>query len=281
MKFLFLLSPLLFLAACGAGSDPDGKVKLARAFDAYLYMEDVKELFPHNITAADSERVMKAYIDNWLRHQVLANKADKNLTEAEKNVDAQISEYRNSLLIHKYQMKLVSERLDTAVTEDQLKEYYDRNRNNFELKRNMVQLTFVKVEEASPQADLIRKLFRSSRLEDKATLSELCTKYANNFFLDDEVWLDFDEILKELPIRSYDQEHFLRNNKFLEVKEGNYLYLINIRAYRIRNSTAALEFEKENIRNILLNERKLELLKQMELKVLGEAGVNRDIEKYR
>ena len=161
-----------------------------------------------------------------------------------------------------------------------MKEYYEKNKNNFELKKNLVQITFVKITESSQALVQIRNLFRSSRISDKEKLAALCVKYANNSFLDDEVWLDFNEILKELPIKNYDQEQFLRNNKFLEIAEGNYIYLINIKAYRIKNSISLMEFERDNIRSILLNDRKLKLLKEMELTLMKEAELNKDIEKY-
>ena len=203
--------------------------------------------------------------------------AVKNVNE---DIQKKLNEYRNSLLIYKYQSKLVSERIDTNISEAQLRDYYEKNKNNFELKKNLVQLIFVKVDHSSVMLNQIKNLFHSSHLGDKEKLSLLCSKHANNFFLDDEVWLDFNEILKELPIKNYDQEQFLRNNKFLEITEGNYIYLINIKAYRIKNSVSMIEFERENIRSILLNERKLKLLKEMEANVMKEAELNKEIERY-
>lgn len=276
---LLLCSVLCF--SCGRHeSGKTGEKPLARAFDAYLYPSDIRNILSPQLSAADSERVVRAYIDSWTRNRVIAHKAELNLSDEEKDVQNQLDEYRNSLLVYRYEMKLVSERLDTIVTENQLKEYYDRNKNNFELKKNLVQISFVKIEENSPVLPQIEKLFHSSRPSDKEKLATLCGRYANNFFLDDEVWLEFNEIIKELPIQNYDQEHFLRNNKFLQIKEGDYIYLINIKAYRTRNSVSDIAFERDNIRAILLNKRKLELLKQMETNVMKEAGLNKDIEKY-
>jgi hypothetical protein len=283
LKTNFLHTIFIFLiitSSCNKKNANKNEGAIAKAYNEFLYPTDIKGLLSISLSAADSERVMKSYIDNWIKNKVLAHKAEENLSDEEKNVQQQLDEYRNSLLVYKYQMKLVAERLDTNITDDQLRAYYEKNKNNFELKKNLVQLTFVKMDEASPMLNQIEKLFRSSRISDKEKLSELCSKHANNSFLDDEVWLDFNEVIKELPIKNYDQEHFLRNNKFLEIKEGNYIYLVNIKAYRIKNSISILEFEKDNIKNILLNERKINLLKEMELNVLKEAELNKDIEKY-
>jgi hypothetical protein len=283
LKNLLIICALFLLwMSCGRHEPGRSNEKpLARAFGSYLYPSDLEGMLSGTRSAADSERVVNAFIDNWIRNRAIAHKAELNLSEEEKNVQQQLDEYRNSLLIHRYETKLISERLDTIVTENQLTEYYDQNKNNFELKKNLVQISFVKIEETSPVLPQVKKLFRSSQPADKEKLTALCGRYANNSFLDDEVWLEFNEIIKELPIQNYDQEHFLRNNKFLEIKEGNYIYLINIKAYRTRNSVSAIAFERDNIRAILLNKRKLELLKQMEIKVMKEAGLNKDIEKYR
>jgi len=273
--FLFLSSSCTKKGASVSNEEP-----LAKAYDEYLFPSDLKGLLSSSFSAADSERVVNAYINTWIKNKVLAHKAEMNLSDDEKDVKKKLDEYRNSLLIYKYQTKLISERIDTTVTEAQLKEYYEKNKNNFELKKNLVQLTFVKIAENAAGLSQIKNLFRSSRFGDKEKLSVLCGKFANNFFLDDEVWLDFNEVIKELPIKNYDQEEFLRNNKFLEINEGNYIYLINIKAYRIKNSISLIEFERENIRAILLNERKLKLLKEIELNVMKEAELNKEIERY-
>lgn len=282
LKVILFVAIAFFIASCTKkSSEKSNEMALAKAYDQYLYYSDIKGMFSHSLSAADSERVIGSFVDNWIRNKVLAHKAELNLTDEEKNVQKKLDEYRNSLIIYKYQMKLVSERIDTTVTEEQLRDYYEKNKNNFELKKNLVQLTFVKISDTAPILNQIKNIFRSSRVSDKEKLAELCTKYANNFFLDDKVWLDFNEVVKELPIVNYDQEQFLKNNKFLEIKEGNYIYLININAYRIKNSLSLIEFERDNIRTILLNERKVKLLKEIELNVIKEAELNKEIEKFK
>ena len=271
---------LLIIFSCKQSNAPLKEIPLAKAYDEFLYPSDMKGMLSTSFSAADSERVVKYFIDEWIKNKVLAHKAESNLTDQEKDVQKRLDEYRNSLLVFKYQSKLVAERIDTTVSEAQLRDYYEKNKNNFELKKNLVQLTFVKIDQSSVMLSQIKNLFRSSHVADKEKLSTLCSKHANNFFLDDEVWLDFNEILKELPIKNYDQEQFLRNNKFLEINEGNYIYLINIKAYRIKNSLSLIEFERDNIKSILLNERKLKLLKEMETNVLKEADLNKEIERY-
>lgn len=225
-------------------------------------------------------RVLQVFVNNWIKNQLFAQVAEKNLNEEEKNVQQELDEYRNSLLIHKYQSRLIMERLDTVTTEEQLREYYNNNKNSFELARNIVQLNFVKIDKSKKVKNDITRLFLSSSIKDRKLLAALCEKHAANYFLDDETWLDFSEVQKELPIKQYDEEHFLRNNKFLEINEGKFLYLILIKAYRTKNSLSSFEFEKERIRTVLLNQRKIDLLKKAETDMQQKATENKVIENY-
>ncbi len=265
--------------ACSKKS-ASGEEPLARVEDKYLYPSDVKNIFYSTSGGADSVRVLQVFIDNWIKNQLFAQVAEKNLAEPEKDVQQELDEYRNSLLIHKYQSRLISERLDTTTTDEQLQEYYNNNKNSFELARNIVQLNFVKIEMSNKARNDIIRLFLSSAIKDKQKLGKLCEKNAENYFLDDETWLDFSEVQKELPIRQYDEEHFLRNNKFLEINEGKFVYLILIKAYRTKNSLSSFEFEKERIRNVLLNQRKIELIKKFETDMQRKATENNVIENY-
>ncbi len=265
--------------ACSKKS-ASGEEPLARVEDKYLYPSDVKNIFYSTSGGADSVRVLQVFIDNWIKNQLFAQVAEKNLAESEKDVQQELDEYRNSLLIHKYQSRLISERLDTTTTDEQLQEYYNNNKNSFELARNIVQLNFVKIEKSNKARNDIIRLFLSSAIKDKQKLGKLCEKNAENYFLDDETWLDFSEVQKELPIRQYDEEHFLRNNKFLEINEGKFVYLILIKAYRTKNSLSSFEFEKERIRNVLLNQRKIELIKKFETDMQRKATENNVIENY-
>jgi hypothetical protein len=115
---------------------------------------------------------------------------------------------------------------------------------------------------------------------DKNQLVDLCTKYAVNFYLDDDAWLLFDDLLKEIPIETYDQEAYLKSNRTIETKDENFYYLINIKDFKIRESTSPISFEKDNIKNIIINKRKLELVQNMHKEAFDQAVKNNDFKIY-
>jgi hypothetical protein len=92
-------------------------------------------------------------------------------------------------------------------------------------------------------------------------------KYAVNYYLDDQNWLLFNDILKEIPIATYNQEEYLKNNRTIEIQDSTYSYLMNIKGFMIKEGLSPLSFEKKNIRDIIMNKRKLKLIEDMQKEV--------------
>ena len=88
----------------------------------------------------------------------------------------------------------------------------------------------------------------------------------------------FDDLLKEIPIKTYDQEQFLHNNRNIEIEDSTTLYLISIRDFKIKNSLSPLSFERNNIRNMIINQRKLSLVAEMEQQAYDDARRKGDFE---
>ena len=131
----------------------------------------------------------------------------------------------------------------------------------------------------SPHLDKLRVWYKSEDKRDKSALENYCRQYAENFYLDENAWLLFDDLLKEIPIQAtYNKEAFLQNNRFVEVADQDNLYFVNIKGFQIKNSISPLSFETENIRNIILNKRKLALIIKMKEEVEREARTNHEIE---
>ncbi|MFH0864606.1 MAG: peptidyl-prolyl cis-trans isomerase, partial [Bacteroidota bacterium] len=112
------------------------------------------------------------------------------------------------------------------------------------------------------------------------SLEDYCKKYAVNYFLDDSTWLYFSDLLKEIPVKTYNQEDYLKYNRFIEMEDSTYTYFLNIKDFEIKESVSPLSFEKNNVRKIILNKRKLELVEEIEESIFNDALKNEDFEIY-
>ena len=271
----------LLIVSCTSKTDKNkDREAIARVNNAYLYLDNIKDIIPFGSSAKDSLERLNKYIDNWVRETLVIQKAEDNLTEEQKNVETQLQDYRNSLITYIYEKELVKQKLDTLVADPEIEEYYNNNLNNFELKDDIIKVIYVKVNKKAPGINKLLKWYKTDNLKDKELLAEYCHQFAENFYLDDNSWLLFNDLLKEIPIQTYNKELFLQNNRFIEVSDSTYSYFLNIKGFKIRNSISPLSFEKENIKNIILNKRKLQLITKMKEDIFNDAANNKKIEIY-
>lgn len=286
MAFSRLLLILSFIVTGTVGCSlfqkdgPEGKDIVAKAYDYYLYRDDLTGVVPPGASLNDSVAIVKNYIENWTRQKAVLHKAENNLNDEKKNVERQLEEYRNSLVIYAYETELISQKLDTAVSEEEIESFYKNNQSNFQLKDNIIKVIYLKLSKKSPKLNKAKEWYRSERSRDRELLKEYCRQYALNYYLDDNVWLLFDDLLKEIPIKTYDKEQFLQNNRHIEIEDSANVYLVNIKGFMVKNSLSPLSFEKNNIRNMIMNERKLKLISEMEQKAYESALKNGDVEVY-
>lgn len=266
-----LLIILFVFALNSCKQEVEEGIIIASAYDYNLYQHDLEKVTPIALHGQDSALFVQNYINRWMQEKVLLYHSTQNLGEDEMNVDEKIEKYRNSLVIYNYQKRFIQQNLDTIVSDQEISEYYQSHIGDFELKDNIVKVMFIKLEKESRNIKEARKLLKKYDPEDKEKLQDLADRFAVNYFLEDDVWLLFDDLLKEVPIKTYNQENFLKNNKFVELTDSLYTTLILINGFRTKESSSPLSFEYERIRMIILNRRKQLLLKKLEEDILEKA----------
>jgi hypothetical protein len=271
---------LILFSACSTFYKKKTERALARVYDNYLYESDLKGIVAPGTAPKDSLLITQNYVESWIRQRLIIEQAQKNLSGEQMDFTSQLENYKNSLIIYAYENALVRQNLDTLITEEETQNYYDANQQNFLLKDNIVQIQYVKLPLKSPISKQVKKLLSSDNQDDKNMLSELCEKNAADYFLDGENWLLFSDVLKQIPVKTYNQEDFLKNHRDLEYQDSMYVYLVRLRDFKIKESVSPLNFEKQRIREILLNKRKMELLGRMQTDLFASAQKKNVFEIY-
>ncbi|MBN1985629.1 MAG: hypothetical protein JW761_04960 [Prolixibacteraceae bacterium] len=273
-KYSILLLSGALLLGC-TGETENGKTVVAEVGEKKLYLSDIASVVPAGTEKEDSTVMIDDYIRKWVKKELLIQKAEENLTPDQKNLAQEIENYRNSLIIYKYKNELIKQRMDTVVTDTQIETYYQEHPDNFNLTQNIVKAIFVKVpnEVANPQQ--IKALCSDTSVEGLNELREYCLQYAKGFDIFADNWVDFETVLKNIPQEITDPAQFLQRNKLIELTDADYYYLVSIQDYKLKNEIAPAEYVSENIRNLILNRRKIEFLKQMEENVYTE-GVRKN-----
>ncbi len=244
---------------------------LVKVFDKYLYPSNLRDIIPANISPSDSSILVNDYIDKWIRKQLLLRRAEMNLTEEEKNVDKQLENYRSSLLIFKYEQSLIKQKLDTIIGMEEIEKYYSDNPANFLLNNNIVKATFLKVPRDAPDLGDLRRWYRSDTDENLKKLEAYAFQYAEIYDYYNDDWVDFSQIEKNLPFRIDNPQYLMKYRKYYEVMDSTCYYFLNIKDYRLLGSVAPLDYVIQDIRTIIMNKRKIQLVNRLESNIYNDA----------
>jgi len=269
--FLFVLAAF---AGCEliqrkkAGTSETTAAPLARVNTTYLFPDDLKGLIPTPLSPADSASRVNAYVDNWIRKQLIIDRALRTITVDEADLKRKMLDYRYSLIAHQYQNYYLQRNLTDNITPAEIEKYYLDHPGNFILKRNIVQATFVKVPKTAPRIDRLKALIQSGKEKDQAELKSYCLSFSSSYHLNDSTWMEFDQLVVQSPLAEIPNKvQFLKSYRFYETADEQVHYFLKIENYRISDNLSPLEFVKEDIRNILLNTRKVGLIRQLEQEV--------------
>lgn len=270
----------IIMSHCDSNIQPEKGERIAKVYGYSLYESDLAGLIPPGTPIKDSTFLAANYIDSWVRKRLLIYQAEQNLTPRQQDFTKKLEEYRNSLLIYAYETELIHQKLDTIVEESEIENYYLRNKSSFQLRHNMVKVVYVVLPQESKEKVRLRKLLNSTENIPSMTIEELARQHANSYFIGDETWVRFDDLLAQVPIETYNQELFLQNNRYIEFDDKPFTYLIRFKDFIISESISPLEIEAENIRSIIINKRKQELLRKLHEELYEQALKDKVFELY-
>jgi len=252
---------------------------VAKAYDSYLYEKDIEGLLVGEYSVQDSIDFVKRYINSWVKKQVFLKKSEKNIESSLNEIEKKVEDYRYDLMVYEYQKKYIREELNNTVTDNEVAKFYEDNKSNFELKQNIVRCQFARIPLTSPKLQKVIKWFKSKKQKDFNKFKEFTLQYSDSYSFDDNIWYDFNDIINNTPFASYqNQVKFLKNKKNNQESDSNYVYLLKILEYKISDEISPLEFVKDRIKDVIINKRKVELIKKLEEGIYKQAEKNKDFE---
>ena len=271
MKYFLYIFVLIGLFACNNSSKETEVKAIAVAGDKNLNEDEYKQFNFMGSGANDSVFISKKLIEGWAQDELFYQEAKEKLMPEDLNVEAEIEKYRRELINYKYEIRLIENNLDTAITKEEIQAYYDANRDNFILKDNIVKVNYFKVPIKSKALNKMKAAVVSQNPKEKESLKALCLQYADNYFINDSTWLLLEDIKKEIPqLRELPEYNFYAGRYFEYADSLNYYYL-KIKEIKIKNGLSPINFEMTNIKNILLNGRKMKLIRQYKQQILEKA----------
>lgn len=282
MRRIFpLIAFLALVQSCSLFVDKNPEQPVARAFEQYLYPSELGKVIPSGTSQEDSTLLAKRYIETWVKDQLMQHMAEESLTEEQLDFETQIDEYHRSLLIFTYRQKLLEQKMDTVITEEEVLAYYEENTKNFLLNQNVIKGTFIKIPLSAPNLEQLRRWSWNSREQDLIEIEKYCLTYAEKYSDFSDSWTYFSSIKMQLPMKISDPTRYLQSYRNIETSDSLYRYLVHITDYLIEGEVAPVEMVTEEITNIILNKRKIEFIKELEHRVYSDGVTRNQFEIYR
>lgn len=278
---LFLAGLLLLNSCEWINSLKETREPVARVKEKVLYMDEVLSLMPFMATKQDSLDFLKNFSEKWAEEQVMLDRAAYNLNEDLLDIDRKVQTYKNSLMIYAYEQALVSQKLDTNFSDIQISQYYNGHQEDFILREDVFRMIFLKLDVNSPRLSELKEWFNYDDEDEKNSLiSDYCIQFALDYSLNDQTWWKAPDVLRRIPV-SADSLDMLSNAKDLvEFQKADYLYLIDVLDHKDKATVAPLSLVENSIRDILLNDRKVRLVKKLRKGIINDALNKNHIEYY-
>lgn len=278
---LIVIAICTVLTGCHFFKNENGEDPIARVNDKYLYEEDIKGLVPESASTEDSILIVNSYINNWARQLLLMEGAQRNLP-ANKQEEYQklVEQYKNDLFTKAYLEALVNKTIDTTVSHEDASAFYELNKESFKLNNQLVKFRYISLPQNTLNFDEIKEKFRRFNAEDKVYLDSIAVQF-KSYSLNDSIWIKASQIKEKIPVVNNDNSNqLLKKSNYIQLTDSLNLYLMQVKDVLSQNDYAPLEYVRPSINQIVINKRKLELIKQLENDITTDAIKNNQFEIY-
>lgn len=276
LRFIaILMIVLLAISSCKAiTSFFSGDEIVAVAASEKLYRSDLERVLPKGISAEDSTRLAMQYIATWVSDIVYVSIAEEQLSKAEKDVTKELEDYRKSLLKYRYEQLYVNERLDTAVTDSQVQDYFDSHQDKFLLQRPVLKARFLAIFSDSPAKEQIRKRMSSDDVNVLVEADSLAFSAAHRYIGWNDEWVDVTVLAKEFGM-DYTEVLAKRKGDWVEMEGEDGISRIAYISDMVKEGELApVEYAAQSIRDIIISTRKQKLITTLEQDLLKDARDN-------
>ena len=235
-----------------------------------LYAEDLSKFIPSGISEEDSTKLALQYINTWASSILFMDTAEKELPTQELDVSEELEDYKRSLLKYRYEQQYVNQRLDTVLTEEQIKSYYDRNIDRFKLDAPIVKANFVRISKSSPHLSKMKKMLAFSG-EETNVGDSLAYSSAISYTDFGKMWIPAATAAKECNTDVSTMLSGLRQGYFENEDHNGNMNIIYILERKNAGETGPVEYYREWIKDILLSVRKKALLTGLERDLIERA----------
>lgn len=277
-QILSLLAGAILWSGCGSDAPTKtGEKPLAQVANRYLYPSDVVGIGA-GMSEKDSLYQLKIHIGQWVRDELMLKVAEDNIDVTDK-INRMVRDYKATLIMNQYEDALINQRMNKEVTPQELAAYYSQNKEQYQSGINLVRCHFVKVKRELDGIQDLKKWFKSEEGIDFERVKLFCAQNQTTHILNEDLWIEYDKLGQEMPENAIGERH--RSGKsILDRMDDTHQYLLQIFEYRDKEDAAPLSQVQDEIRRIILHQRRNQILQDIRKEVYENAKKEGGFEIY-
>lgn len=276
-----ILVAVLLLAGCTPSVDHKGKTPLVEVAGNFLYKEDLQAVMPIGLSQKDSTAFADEYIRNWAEDELLYQKAEGNIPDNVK-IDERVAAFRKALVMHMYEEELVNQELGNTVSDEEVEAYYRQNSGMFRAGQPYIQGLFMKVPLTASQLSKVRGWYKRNTQDAIDNLSKYGIGNAMSYEYFYDRWIPLSDIAVKLPLKALDTDRdYLNRNRNVEVRDTAFCYFLHVENFLPEGEQLPLEYARSEIKEILINLKRVDFINRMKQDLYKEASEDNDIVYYK
>lgn len=266
-RSLFIFTTLL-LTTCSTISDNNSNDLIARAGENFLYQNQL----PSFSSEQDSILRYLNYIERWAKEKILYDLSLTNLSQSKKNdLDLLVEKYKVDLYINSYKDLIVNSRIDSIVTDEEIESFYNRNIDNFKLNENLLKYRYLKVPSDNINISRIRRYIQRLNESDREFLDSLNFQFAD-LKINDTMWFTEREVISSIEfINQKNKSNYMRINRLYELEDDQYTNYFIVKDLLKSGNIPPLSYLYDRIKSNIINQRKLNLIQNINKEILNDA----------
>ena len=216
---------LIVISSCVHKTPEAARKPLLEVEGRFLYVDEVQQIIPPNVSVTDSTEIAHSYIRKWVTDVLMYENAKRNVTNINE-IDELVESYRKSLTIHQYQQKMIEQRLPKEPSEVDLKAFYTQYSAQLVLKENIIKGLLLIIPQKAPKMSNVRSWVQSGNTKSLESIEKYSLQNAISYDYFGDKWLPLSEILKRIPLKVEDPSRFLSSNRFVETSDSTQHYIL-------------------------------------------------------
>jgi len=268
---LLIISCFWAFGSCNSTSPNSDSIIVVEAFGKSLSLDSISARIPDNLNYDDSTMLADRIVNSWIREQVLLAQAEESLIEENEKLESQIQTYRNALLISEYENRFVNSRLNRTVTEFEVDEFHRTHPELFKLSEHIVKAVFFHIPEEELELDSAKFWLNKADSLTMPKLEKWCIEHNATYAIETEDWWYLSDLLNQVPMQIYRLEDQLKRRQVTEFSSEGRTYMIKFLDHQLKDLPSPLAIAKERIEEIIIQERRSELLVNLRDDLVKEA----------